>query len=821
MKRLFYISVAVMLFLRLFVINSTAMVPENPMLNFITNGNFETQADIDKVGKWSTETEFTLATGQGVDGSNCLEVSSSSKVVDGISKGDARIYAEALKSAMAGEKYHISAKIRMKTQGATATVRWATGYKDNSQFYLTTSNSPFNGSTGDITVTDQWTLLSDTITVPSDYTKTEIPFFMLRFKTEERGAYYLDDFQIVKLSHRNHVLNPNFNEGTLNWEVRNASTAGAATIVPQSTGGVDNSPCLRIDKTTYLGDIRQYVSLQEGATYYISAKIRLESGKTSNAGLLHYYNGTGQWITNNQSANSKEWTTISGVYTVPVNGNKNSELSIRASGADVGAAYIDDVCIFKLDENKSPYEVTYEGLATKAGTLKANIDFYNTLSTSMDCPTVILALYDGEDRLVDVEMQKIVETDAYSASQTSVSLSVPKDDDDAYAKLFVWESMDAMKPFTELKEKSKYTIGFIGGSLTEGGATWIAAVKDYFEEIYPDKNIVTVQSGIGGTGSVFCAARYEKDILSTAPDLVFIDTTVNDSRANEIDAKVYMESMIRQSLNAEKIPAIIFLHTPQPVDKTHEFYGMWENVRDWKNEVAEYYGLNSIDIYDYMYKDYEENKDVNGWDSYIDYMADNGYTTWVEEGVRYDVHAGYVKYGEAIVDALDKNFKSLVKKPSYKQTKYLDDARVDWNYRFSYPDSMTYDNNWTLYKTAYTNPANSSHNISSGLLLKHPGGILQTTTKDSTVTYTSSKDALGFNVYYISSTQGATVSVSVDGVQKNAAACTYNAADSGYNASGWIALPNDDKTHTITITTSGIDETTTVFRMGCIVECYG
>ena len=82
----------------------------------------------------------------------------------------------------------------------------------------------------------------------------------------------------------------------------------------------------------------------------------------------------------------------------------------------------------------------------------------------------------------------------------------------------------------KLKNNKELTIGFFGGSITEGAGasdasrtSWRGSVMRWFRERYPDHEIREIQAAIGGTGSSLGIFRCERDLLSKKPDLVFME----------------------------------------------------------------------------------------------------------------------------------------------------------------------------------------------------------------------------------------------------------------------------------------------------------
>ena len=107
------------------------------------------------------------------------------------------------------------------------------------------------------------------------------------------------------------------------------------------------------------------------------------------------------------------------------------------------------------------------------------------------------------------------------------------------------------------------TIGFIGGSITQGynaGTTEIYAklVYDYICENYgTGDNVHYVNAGLSGTPSSLGLLRSDRDLFAYKPDLIFIEFAVNDG-SSTIDNTGY-ESLVYKALSQKNEPAVILL----------------------------------------------------------------------------------------------------------------------------------------------------------------------------------------------------------------------------------------------------------------------
>ena len=80
----------------------------------------------------------------------------------------------------------------------------------------------------------------------------------------------------------------------------------------------------------------------------------------------------------------------------------------------------------------------------------------------------------------------------------------------------------------------KLTIGFFGGSITQGclaaehERAYSYRVFQWWKDTFPQAEISYVNGGIGGTTSYFGVSRIWQDLLMYQPDVVVVDFSVND-----------------------------------------------------------------------------------------------------------------------------------------------------------------------------------------------------------------------------------------------------------------------------------------------------
>ena len=131
------------------------------------------------------------------------------------------------------------------------------------------------------------------------------------------------------------------------------------------------------------------------------------------------------------------------------------------------------------------------------------------------------------------------------------------------------------------------TIGYIGGSITEGGSStspdkcFVNLSGNYFKNTFgTGNNVKFVNAGKAGTSSVVGNMRVDKDIFEKNCDIIFIEFAVNDQGGARFQ-KSY-ESLVKKCLMQENEPAVAIITMCK---------GDLSGNEDWMVKVAENYDL--------------------------------------------------------------------------------------------------------------------------------------------------------------------------------------------------------------------------------------
>lgn len=190
------------------------------------------------------------------------------------------------------------------------------------------------------------------------------------------------------------------------------------------------------------------------------------------------------------------------------------------------------------------------------------------------------------------------------------------------------------KVIEKISSGAEVTVGFIGGSITEGynagtGENYVELVTDYLDKTYSDGSgrVTCVNAGLSGTPSMLGLIRAERDLLYAQPDLIFIEFAVNDAQSFT-DKQAY-EALIRKCLLQENAPAVILI------------YSVTENGYTCQNDMALtafYYDLPAVSVRDAIMPEIESG--TMKW------------TDWSDDDVH--PHAeGHLLYSQFIANLID------------------------------------------------------------------------------------------------------------------------------------------------------------------------
>jgi len=149
--------------------------------------------------------------------------------------------------------------------------------------------------------------------------------------------------------------------------------------------------------------------------------------------------------------------------------------------------------------------------------------------------------------------------------------------------------------FAKLQAGQEVRIAYFGGSITAADG-WRGKTLQWFRERYPAATVVEVNAAIGGTGSDLGVHRFEQDVLSKKPDLVFVEFAVNDGGSEPINIWRAMEGIIRQAWRQDPSIDICYVYTMVADFATDYDKGLFPRATSADEMRAAYYGIPSISV---------------------------------------------------------------------------------------------------------------------------------------------------------------------------------------------------------------------------------
>jgi hypothetical protein len=142
--------------------------------------------------------------------------------------------------------------------------------------------------------------------------------------------------------------------------------------------------------------------------------------------------------------------------------------------------------------------------------------------------------------------------------------------------------------FKKINASKPVTVGYIGGSITQGNVCYRMQASKYIQLQYPNVKFKWMNAGVSGTGTDLGACRIKEQLLQHKPDLIFIEFAVNGAYQSG------MEGIIRQIIKDNPETDICLLYAASGGHtKTYIEGNMPGGVKGLEG-IAEYYNIPSI-----------------------------------------------------------------------------------------------------------------------------------------------------------------------------------------------------------------------------------
>lgn len=422
-----------------------------------------------------------------------------------------------------------------------------------------------------------WTLVAN-ITNPQDY---EYSSYIYRYQdktAEQNNVYYYrvtsfdSDGQIAVSDPSNTVKFPRITCSDEENLVKNHSfESGATNWTLPTTGDVPGTPDMNVvmgtpGKEVYSGtkaihvvstkpwesNLEQEITVKPNTTYTFTVYYKIVKGST----VFKILNADGSVLGGDRQPTANGLWNYS---TFDFNSGNNSRLRILWADGE-SEVYVDDFYVFKKEGQTTP---------TK----------------------------DEETILKELDSALKQEAETYGVTDAMLTRSQKAEGNRARLA----------KAMEKARRGETVTIGFIGGSITEGtGASssskrYVNRIADWWQQAFPQAGIQLVNAGIGASDSVLGVHRVQEDILDAAPDVVIVDYAVNDNPDGETNLlqKEAYENLIRRLLKAPSSPAVILLFMMEQTGKS---------AQGAQSEIGAHYDLPMISYKDAVWPEVQSGK---------------------------------------------------------------------------------------------------------------------------------------------------------------------------------------------------------------------
>lgn len=208
-------------------------------------------------------------------------------------------------------------------------------------------------------------------------------------------------------------------------------------------------------------------------------------------------------------------------------------------------------------------------------------------------------------------------------------------------------------------QTDRLRVAYIGGSITEGAfssvpeRSYASRLTQWLGTRY--REVEARNLGVGGTGSDFAAYRMQHDLAGFAPDLAFLEFTVNDAGTPRAAIIAHLDAVIYRLRQANPRVKVVYISTTDIGEEADRRAGRRANFVEEAAAAAAYLDLPFIDAAKGL------------WARVI---AGEPVRTYIEDSVHPN-DAGHQLYFEAVRDALADTI-PLAVQPSVASTRLIE-----------------------------------------------------------------------------------------------------------------------------------------------------
>ena len=160
---------------------------------------------------------------------------------------------------------------------------------------------------------------------------------------------------------------------------------------------------------------------------------------------------------------------------------------------------------------------------------------------------------------------------------------------------------------TKIRAGREVTVAYLGGSITAMNG-WRNKTTDWLKTTYPKATFKEIHAAIGGTGSDLGVFRLGRDVLAHKPDLLFVEFATNDGGQAPEQIWRSMEGIVRQTWRQDPLTDIVFTYTITTAFTNDYVNGMCNRSASAMEQLADHYGIPSINFGIRVAQLLEENK---------------------------------------------------------------------------------------------------------------------------------------------------------------------------------------------------------------------
>ncbi|URZ04774.1 SGNH/GDSL hydrolase family protein [Clostridium felsineum] len=228
-------------------------------------------------------------------------------------------------------------------------------------------------------------------------------------------------------------------------------------------------------------------------------------------------------------------------------------------------------------------------------------------------------------------------------------------------ELEVYKHRSGMPKLIQALNKGQVTLGFIGGSITDGEPhkRWPEYIVGWFEKNFPQVRLYVENAAIGATGSDLGVFRVDRDIIERKCDVVFVEYAVNDNDETSEKRMRTREGLIRKILK-QKMDVIITYTYCQDMYESLMKDKLPNTVEEFE-KIAKYYNISSVFMGLYALNQVKEG--MMRWEE------------WLPDGLHPDERGSSV-YGESVAKFLKEE---LIDKTSLEKAPYGENLPLSLN----------------------------------------------------------------------------------------------------------------------------------------------